>query len=83
MKKDIVCVKFKNGVYPDEAESFFNNINNKLKDDYYVIGVYEDFVNVESISKDAKILYVDGKQYSTEELLEVIDKAWRYDDICD
>lgn len=81
MKKDIVCVKFKEGVYPEEAGEFFKDINNKLKEDYYVVGVYEDFVNIEPISKDTKILYIDGKQYSTEELLDVIDKAWKYDDL--
>lgn len=77
--KEIVCVKFKDDVTFEEAEDFFKNISNKLKEDYYVVGVFENLVNVEAISKDAKILYIDGKQYSTEELLEAIDKAWKYD----
>ena len=80
--KEIVCVKFKDDVTFEEAENFFKNISNKLKEDYHVVGVFENLVNVEAISKDAKILYIDGKQYSTEELLEAIDKAWKYDDLC-
>lgn len=82
MKKDIVCVKFKEDVSIEEAEGFYKSIHNKIKEDYHVIGVFDRFVEVDSISKDTKILHIDGKQYSTEELLEVIDKATRYDDLC-
>ena len=80
--KEIVCVKFKEDVTFEEADDFFKNIHNKLKEDYHVVGIFENLVSVEAISKDAKILYIDGKQYSTEELLDVIDKAWKYDDLC-
>jgi PDZ domain-containing secreted protein len=75
-------VKFREDVPFKEADDFFKDINNKLKKDYYVVGVFGNMVNIESISKDAKILYIDGKQYSTDDLLDVIDKASRYDDLC-
>ena len=81
MKKEIICVKFEEGVSLELAGDFFKDIHNKLKEDYYVVGVFGNVVNIESISKDAKILHIEGKQYSTEELLEVIDKASRYDDL--
>ena len=80
--KEIVCVKFKEDVTFEEANDFFMGIHNELKEDYHVVGVFENLVNVEVISKDVKILYIDGKQYSTEELLETIDKARKYDDLC-
>ena len=82
MKKDVICVKFKEDVTVAEADEFYKNIHSNLKEDYYVVGVFENFVNIESISKDAKILYIDGKQYSTEDLLDVIGRASRYDDLC-
>ena len=82
MKKEIICVKFREDIPFKEADDFFKDVNNRLKKDYYVVGVFGNTLNIESISKDAKILYIDGKQYSTEELLEVIDKASKYDDLC-
>lgn len=82
MKKEIICVKFRKDIPFKEADDFFKDINNRLKKDYYVVGVFGNTVNIDSISKDAKILYIDGKQYSTEELLDIIDKASRYDDLC-
>lgn len=82
MKKEIICVKFREDIPFKEADDFFKDVNNRLEKDYYVVAVFGNTVNIESISKDAKILYIDGKQYSTEELLDVIDKASRYDDLC-
>lgn len=82
MKKEIICVKFKEGITSENADKILQNIYNYLKEDYFVVGVYENFINIEPISKNAKVLCIDGKQYSTQELLEVIEKAAEYDDLC-
>ena len=81
MKKDIVCVNFKKNATAEEVNFFYKNIYNELKKDYYVIGTFENLMEVKPITKEAKILHIEGKLYSTEELLDIIDKATRYEEL--
>ena len=83
MKKDIVCVKFKKECDYETANRVMTSVREHLQGDYYTIGVFEPTADVIAVTPDTKILYIDGEAYSAEELADIIDKAARYDDLCD
>lgn len=72
MKKDIICVRFKQDTTVEEASKFYKNIYEVLKKDYYVVGVFEQFIDVESITSDTKIIHINGRHYSAKELIDIV-----------
>ncbi len=74
MKKEIVCIKFKEETRDDQAAEFYKSVYDKLKDEYHVIGVFERYADVGVLTDGAKILYVDGNQYSAKDVIDAVTK---------
>lgn len=73
----------KNGCMLLDAETVMNlhkAISKGLPDDYILLTSPTD-LNV--IDGDIKIIHIDAKEYSVNELREIIEKAENYDVLCD
>lgn len=77
--KEIVCIKFKGETTHCQAEEFYKSVYDKLKDEYHVIGVFERYADVEVLTDGAKILYVDGNQYSARDVIDAVTKLEKND----
>jgi len=56
-----------------------DNIKKELPEDYILITTPTDITKIDG---DCKIIYIDCKSYSINELNEIIEKAKMYDGLC-
>ena len=76
--KGIIHQKILPGTTLEQAYDLHNVVRNILSD-YTVITTPTE---INSIEGDVKIIKIDAKEYSYNELQEIIEKAWQYDDLC-
>lgn len=55
-------------------------VHNELNDEYLVITTPTD---LEVLDENAVVIKINAKEYTTKELLEIIEKANNYDDLCE
>jgi hypothetical protein len=77
--KNIICYKIPNNMRYSQIKLWHDNINKLLDNEYILIGSPFD---LNCISGDVKIINIDTKEYSYNELMETIEKANMYDDLC-
>jgi len=63
----------------DDVLTMHNLIKDSLPDDYIIITTPTEIIKVDG---DCKIIYIDCKSYSINELNEIIEKAEMYDGLC-
>jgi hypothetical protein len=80
MNKKIIVQEFDPQKYPREfIERFHNNTKKALPEDYILITTP---FKIYMANPEDKIIYIQDRAYSTDELLEVIEKANMYDGLC-
>jgi len=62
-----------------EIVNMHNSIKNALPEDCIVITSPTDIIKIDG---DYKIIHIDCKKYSYNELMEIIEKAEMYDGLC-
>ena len=77
--KNIICYKIPNNMRYSQIKLWHDNINKLLDNEYILIGSPFD---LNCISGDVKIINIDTKEYSYNELMEAIEKANMYDNLC-
>ena len=77
--KNIICYKIPNNMRYSQIKLWHDNINKLLDNEYILIGSPFD---LNCISGDVKIINIDTKEYSYNELMETIEKANMYDNLC-
>ena len=78
-KKTIIHQKYdKKTITYEELARSHNMIKNALPEDYILITTPTEISKIEG---DDLIVTIDAKKYSTNELLDIIEKAWQYDEL--
>ena len=62
-----------------EIAKIHNSINNALPEDCIVITSPTDIIKIDG---DFKVIKIDCKEYSYNELMKIIEKAEMYDGLC-
>ena len=71
MYERIIGIEF-NDLPLDDAEKVFKEIKNNLPTDVYVVGYYKPCFEIKEISSKDTILYLDGENYSLEEIQKIL-----------
>ena len=79
--KKIIVQEFEMGKFTfQQLSQQHENLQNYLPEDYILITTpFKTYM----ANPEDKLIYIQDKSYSAEELLEVIEKADMYDGLCD
>ena len=79
MKKTIIHQKFdKDKITLEQATKYHRLLTSVLPEDYITITTPTD---ISKIDGDGIVITIDAKEYTANELLEIIEKAWQYDEL--
>lgn len=82
MAKEVICIKFKEDRSIEKCSKLHKSIQDYVGDDYYVIGIHDNYADVVALTPEAKVIYIEDTGYSYNELKKIISKAKKYDDMC-
>lgn len=77
MSKNILVVRCEKNVKFEEWNAICNFIQDQVKDDYKVIGLIKG-IDVECITEDDKVFYIDGDIYSYKNMKEFIENNTKF-----